>query len=145
MTRWGNPLGTEFRLERCRPRSTVSKNSVGTQSVITHTCIVAGGRYAPGHVGEFTQDLPFEALAATKITQARAAPFAFSCGGLPAAGRLPACLNSSTCGAWRKLTAALEGLPIATPTVAGCPPSPPAAPMMAMVASCVGPAPPPVA
>ncbi|TCR26127.1 hypothetical protein EV578_10174 [Streptomyces sp. BK205] len=36
----------------------------------------------------------------------------------------PACLKSGTCGAWRKLTAALEGLPIATPTVAGLSPKP---------------------
>ncbi|WP_243659443.1 transposase domain-containing protein [Streptomyces sp. BK205] len=35
---------------------------------------MAGGRYAPGHVGEFTQHLPFEALAATKITQSRLRP-----------------------------------------------------------------------
>jgi hypothetical protein len=36
---------------------------------------VAGGRYAPGHLGELTRHLPFEmvdrALAATRTTQSR--------------------------------------------------------------------------
>jgi len=46
-----------------------------SQSVITRTVTVAGGRYAPGHLGELTQHLPFEmvdeALAATRSTQTR--------------------------------------------------------------------------
>ncbi len=93
-----------------------------TQSVITCTCIVAGGRYAPGHLGELTQHLPFEmvdeALAATKTTQSRlrALPSRVVVYLLLAACLFP---EVGYCGAWRKLTAALEGLPIATPTAGG--------------------------
>ncbi|MGH2671049.1 MAG: transposase domain-containing protein [bacterium] len=45
------------------------------QSVITRTVTVAGGRYAPGHLGELTQLVPFDmvdqALAATGTIQSR--------------------------------------------------------------------------
>jgi hypothetical protein len=45
------------------------------QSVITRTVMVAPGRFAPGHLGELTQQVPFEmvdaALAATGRTQSR--------------------------------------------------------------------------
>jgi hypothetical protein len=45
------------------------------QSVITRTVTVAPGRLAPGHLGELTQQLPFElvdaALAETGRTQVR--------------------------------------------------------------------------
>jgi hypothetical protein len=45
------------------------------QSVITRTVTVAGGRFAPGHLGELTQLAPFEmvdeALRATGTVQAR--------------------------------------------------------------------------
>ena len=93
-----------------------------TKSVITRTSTVAGGRYAPGHLGELTQHLPFEmvdeALAATKTTQARLRD-------LPSRVvvylLLAACLFPEVgyCGVWRKLTAALEALPTATPTASG--------------------------
>jgi Insertion element 4 transposase N-terminal len=46
-----------------------------TQSIITRTITVAGGRFTPGHLGELTQHIPFEmvdeALAATRTTQTR--------------------------------------------------------------------------
>src|SRR5262249_24230836 len=46
---------------------------LGTQSVITRTVAVAGGRFAPGHLGEMTQLLPFEmvdeALVQTRAVQ----------------------------------------------------------------------------
>ena len=45
------------------------------QSVITRTVSVAGGRFAPGHLGELTQLIPFEmvdeALKATGRVQVR--------------------------------------------------------------------------
>jgi Insertion element 4 transposase N-terminal len=45
------------------------------QCVITREITVAGGLFAPGHLGELTQIVPFEmvdqALAATGTTQAR--------------------------------------------------------------------------
>ena len=90
-----------------------------TQSVITHTSTVAGGRYAPGHLGELTQHLPFEmideALAATRTTQTRLRD-------LPARVvvylLLAACLFPETGypGVWRKLTSGLTSLPLPTPT-----------------------------
>lgn len=90
-----------------------------TQSVITRTITVAEGRYAPGHLGELTQHIPFEmvdeALAATRTTQSRLRD-------LPSRVvvylLLAACLfpEIGYTGVWRKLTAGLQGLPIATPT-----------------------------
>lgn len=93
-----------------------------TQSVITHTSTLAGGRYAPGHLGELTQHLPFEmvdeALTATRTTQARLRD-------LPS--RVVVYLLLAAClfpevgypGVWRKLTAGLTGIPTATPTATG--------------------------
>jgi hypothetical protein len=90
-----------------------------TQSVITRTITVAGGRYAPGHLGELTQHIPFEmvdeALIATKTTQSRLRD-------LPSRVvvylLLAACLFPETGypGVWRKLTSGLTGLPLPTPT-----------------------------
>jgi Insertion element 4 transposase N-terminal/Transposase DDE domain len=93
-----------------------------TQSVITRTITVAGGRYAPGHLGELTQHIPFEmvdaALAATRTAQSRLRD-------LPSRVvvylLLAACLFPEVgySGVWRKLTTALDGLPTATPTDSG--------------------------
>jgi hypothetical protein len=89
------------------------------QSVITRTLTVASGRFAPGHLGELTQQIPFElvdaALAETGRTQARIRD-------LPArvvvylllAGCLFAELGYSQ--VWQRLCAGLDGLPVATPT-----------------------------
>jgi hypothetical protein len=93
-----------------------------TQSVITRTITVARGRFAPGHLGELTQHLPFEmvdeALLATRTVQSRLRD-------LPS--RVVVYLLLAAClfpevgyrGVWRKLTAALTGLPIADPTASG--------------------------
>lgn len=52
----------------------------------------SGGVFAPGHLGELTQIVPFEmvdaALAATGTTQARVRVLPAG-GGVPAAGRVP--------------------------------------------------------
>ena len=89
------------------------------QSVITRTVTVAPGRFAPGHLGELTQQFPFEmvdaALAATGRTQSRSRD-------LPArvvvyllvAGVLFAELGYGQ--VWQRLCAGLDGLPVATPT-----------------------------
>lgn len=92
------------------------------KSVIIRTSTVAGGRYAPGHLGELTQHLPFEmvdeALATTRTTQSRLRD-------LPSRVvvylLLAACLFPEVgySGVWRKLTAALDGLSTATPTGSG--------------------------
>jgi len=93
-----------------------------TQSVITRTITVAGGRYAPGHLGELTQHLPFEmvdaALTATRTTQRRLRD-------LPSRVvvylLLAACLFPETGypGVWRKLTAGLADIPTTTPSATG--------------------------
>ncbi|MFG3442339.1 IS4 family transposase [Nonomuraea sp. NPDC047897] len=92
---------------------------MGTQSVITLTISLAGGRFTPGHLGELTQLLPFEmvdeALRATGRVQARLRD-------LPSRVVvyliLAACLFTEVgySGVWRKLTGALAGLPQAAPT-----------------------------
>ncbi|MEV5925945.1 IS4 family transposase [Streptomyces cellulosae] len=80
---------------------------------------MAEGPFAPGHLGELTQLLPFEmvdeALTATRAVQSRLRD-------LPSRVViyliLAACLFPETGypGVWRKLTAALAGLSVAAPT-----------------------------
>jgi hypothetical protein len=92
---------------------------LGIQSVITRTVTVAAGRFAPGHLGELTQLVPFEmvdeALAQTRAVQRRVRD-------LPSRVvvylLLAACLfpELGYVGVWGKLTAGLEGLPVAAPT-----------------------------
>jgi Insertion element 4 transposase N-terminal/Transposase DDE domain len=91
---------------------------LGIQSV-TRTVTVAGGRFAPGHLGELTQLVPFEmvdaALTATRTVQSRVRD-------LPS--RVVVYLLLAGClfpelgypGVWRKLTAGLAGIPAAAPT-----------------------------
>ena len=91
---------------------------MGTQSVITRTVTVAAGRFAPGHLGELTQLVPFEmageALAQTRAVQRRVRD-------LPS--RVVVYLLLAAClfpelgypGVWRKLTQGLAGLPVAAP------------------------------
>jgi hypothetical protein len=93
-----------------------------TQSSITRTITVAGGRYAPGHLGELTQHLPFDmvdqALTATRTTQHRLRD-------LPSRVvvylLLAACLfpEAGYPTVWRKLTTGLTGIAVATPTAGG--------------------------
>jgi hypothetical protein len=92
---------------------------LGIQSVITRAVTVAGGRFAPGHLGELTQLVPFEmvdeALAQTRTVQSRVRD-------LPS--RVVVYLLLAAClfpglgypGVWAKLTAGLSGLPAAAPT-----------------------------
>jgi Insertion element 4 transposase N-terminal/Transposase DDE domain len=87
--------------------------------VITRVVAVAAGRFAPGHLGELTQHLPFEvvdeAVAQTRTRQARIRD-------LPS--RVVVYLLLAAClfpevgypGVWRKLTAGLAGIPTVTPT-----------------------------
>jgi Insertion element 4 transposase N-terminal/Transposase DDE domain len=92
---------------------------LGIQSVITRTVTAAGGRFAPGHLGELTQLVPFEmvdeALAQTRTVQSRIRD-------VPS--RVVVYLLLAAClfpelgypGVWRKLTAGLAGVPVAAPT-----------------------------
>lgn len=92
---------------------------LSVNSVITRVVTVAGGRFAPGHLGELTQLVPFEmveeALAQSRATQARVRD-------LPSRVvvylLLAGCLFAEVgyLGVWRKLTAGLTGLPTASPT-----------------------------
>lgn len=89
---------------------------------ITDTKTVAAGAFAPGHLGELTQQIPFEmvdeAVAAAGATQLRVRD-------LPArvvvylllAGCLFAELGYQQ--VWAKLTAGLAGVPVAHPTASG--------------------------
>ena len=89
------------------------------QSAITRTILVAAGRFAPGHLGELTQQVPFEmvdaVLAETGTTQRRVRD-------LPArvvvylllAGCLFAELGYRQ--VWHRLVAGLAGLDVPAPT-----------------------------
>ena len=91
------------------------------QSAITRTIMVAVGRFAPGHLGELTQQVPFEMvdamLAETGAVQRRVRD-------LPSrvviylllAGCLFAELGYRQ--VWQRLVAGLDGLPVAAPSEA---------------------------
>jgi hypothetical protein len=89
------------------------------KSAISRVVTVAGGRFAPGHLGELTQQVPFEmvdaALEETRRVQRRVRD-------LPA--RVVVYLLLGGClfaemgygQVWRRLAAGLGGLPVAAPT-----------------------------
>jgi Insertion element 4 transposase N-terminal/Transposase DDE domain len=89
------------------------------QSVISRVVKVAGGRFAPGHLGELTQQVPFEMVDAVLETTCRVQRRTRD---LPArvvvylllAGCLFAELGYAQ--VWRRLTAGLGGLDVAAPT-----------------------------
>jgi hypothetical protein len=89
------------------------------KSVITRVVMVAGGRFAPGHLGELTQQVPFEMVDAVLERTCRVQRRVRD---LPArvvvylllAGCLFAELGYSQ--VWHRLTAGLDGLPAAAPT-----------------------------
>jgi phage baseplate assembly protein W len=80
---------------------------------------VAAGRFAPGHLGELTQQVPFEMIDAVLGQTCRVQRRVRD---LPARVvvylLLAGCLFAELgyCQVWRKLTAGLEGLPSAVPT-----------------------------
>jgi hypothetical protein len=92
------------------------------QSAITRTITVASGRFAPGHLGELTQQVPFEmvdaVLAETRTVQRRARD-------LPS--RVVVYLLLAGClftelgyrQVWQRLVAGLDGLPVPDPSEAG--------------------------
>jgi hypothetical protein len=92
---------------------------LGAKSVISREVVVAAGAFAPGHLGELTQIVPFEmvdeALARTGRTQERVRD-------LPS--RVVVYLLLAGClfpgmgwrRVWQRLTAGLEGLGVAAPT-----------------------------
>jgi Insertion element 4 transposase N-terminal/Transposase DDE domain len=89
------------------------------KSVITRAMAVAGGRFAPGHLGELTQQVPFEMVDAVleetsrvqrrvRDVPARVAVYLLLAG----------CLFSELgyCQVWDRMAAGLDGLPVARPT-----------------------------
>jgi hypothetical protein len=89
------------------------------QSVITRAVTVAGGRFAPGHLGELTQQVPFEMVDAVLEQTCRVQHRARALPGrvvvyLLLAGCLFAELGYGQ--VWGRLTAGLDGLAAAVPT-----------------------------
>ncbi len=90
-----------------------------TVTTITRTSTVAAGVYAPGHVGELTQYLPFElvddVLETTGTVQRRLRDLPSRVGVyfVLALGLFP---HLGYARVWRKLTAGLAGLPVASPS-----------------------------
>jgi len=88
-------------------------------SVIRRTVVVAGGRFAPGHLGELTQVVPFEmvddVLEMTGAVQARIRdlPSRVVVYLLLAAGLFAECGYRQV---WARLTSGLSGLAVAVPT-----------------------------
>ena len=88
------------------------------QSAITRAVTVAGGRFAPGHLGELTQQVPFEMVDAVLEQTCRAQRRVRD---LPArvvvylllAGCLFAELGYGQ--VWHRVAAGLDGLPVAVP------------------------------
>ncbi|MBO0776630.1 MAG: IS4 family transposase [Actinobacteria bacterium] len=89
------------------------------KSAISRAVTVAGGRFAPGHLGELTQQVPFEMVDAVleetcrvqrrvRDIPARVAVYLLLAGCLFAEMGYPQ--------VWRRLTAGLAGLPAARPT-----------------------------
>ena len=89
------------------------------QSAITRAVTVAGGRFAPGHLGELTQQVPFEMVDAVLEQTCRVQRRVRD---LPARVVvylvLAGCLFSELgyCQVWRRLGAGLDGLDVAAPT-----------------------------
>ena len=88
-------------------------------TTITRSVTVAAGVFAPGHLGELTQYLPFELaddiLAQTKTVQRRLRDLPSRVGVyfLLALGMYP---RLGYARVWDKLTAGLEGLPVPSPS-----------------------------
>ncbi|MGH3827965.1 MAG: transposase domain-containing protein [Pseudonocardiaceae bacterium] len=86
---------------------------------------MAGGRFAPGHIGELTRIVPFEmvdaALVETGKTQARVRdlPSRVVVYLLLAAGLFAEIGYGQV---WRRMIAGLPGITVATPTAAGSAP-----------------------
>ena len=96
-----------------------------SQSVSVDEVVVAQGPFAPGHLGELTQHVPFEmvdeALAETRAVQSRVRD-------LPSRVvvylLLAACLfpEMGYSQVWHRLVAGLRGIPVASPTTGAlCP------------------------
>jgi hypothetical protein len=99
--------------------SLVTRSPAVDQSAITRAVTVAGGRFAPGHLGELTQQVPFEMVDAVLEQTCRVQRRVRD---LPA--RVVVYLLLAGClfaelgyvQVWHRLAAGLGGLPVALPT-----------------------------
>jgi hypothetical protein len=99
--------------------SLVARSPAVDQSAITRAVTVAGGRFAPGHLGELTQQVPFEMVDAVLEQTCRVQRRVRD---LPA--RVVVYLLLAGClfaelgyvQVWHRLAAGLGGLPVALPT-----------------------------
>ena len=91
-------------------------------ATVTHAVTAAAGVYAPGHLGELTQYLPFElvddVLEQTRTVQRRLRDLPSRTGVyfVLALGMFP---GLGYCRVWGKLTAGLAGMPVACPSEKG--------------------------
>jgi hypothetical protein len=88
------------------------------KSVITRVVRVAGGRFAPGHLGELTQQVPFEMVDAVLEQTCRVQRRVRDLPSRVVVYLLAGCLFAELgyCQVWRRLTAGLDGLPVRAPT-----------------------------
>ena len=91
-------------------------------SRVVRRVTVAGGRFAPGHLGELTQIVPFEMVDAVLAETGRVQRRVRDLPSRVVVYLLLAAALFAECGyrqVWARLVAALDGLPVATPSVAG--------------------------
>src|SRR5580693_9597941 len=106
----GRPASTHHDL---RPLPEVPLNTESATITVSHEVTVAGGVFAPGHLGELTQCVPFElvddVLAQTRTVQRRLRDLPSRAGVyfLLALGLFP---ELGYARVWAKLTAGLAGL-----------------------------------
>jgi Insertion element 4 transposase N-terminal/Transposase DDE domain len=90
-------------------------------SRVVHEVVVAGGRFAPGHLGELTRIVPFEMVDAVLAETARVQKRVRDLPSRVVVYLLLAAALFAECGyrqVWARLVAALDGLPVATPSAA---------------------------
>src|SRR5689334_2061038 len=104
---------------RSSPTPEVPLSAESATTTITHAVTIAGGVFAPGHLGELTQYLPFElvddVLAQTRTGQRRLRDLPSRVGVyfVLALGLFP---GLGYARVWGKLTAGLAGLPVPCPS-----------------------------
>src|SRR3954464_6192684 len=95
---------------------------------VVHEVTVAGGRFAPGHLGELTRIVPFEMVDAVLASTGRVQRRVRDLPSRVVVYLLLAAALFEECGyrqVWARLVAALDRLPVATPSasaLAGAPP-----------------------
>lgn len=92
---------------------------MGAQSVITRSVVVAEGRFAPGHLGELTQQVPFELVDEVLVSTGRVQERVRDLPSRVVVYLLLAAGLFAELGyrqVWARLTAGLDGLSVAKPS-----------------------------